>query len=65
MANKKKAQPLEVGVKLEPKIKQIPEHGDVLIVGTEKAKHLITGKTYKVTHVLAKTLINSGAATLK
>lgn len=65
MANRKKVQPLEVVVELEPKEKQIPEHGDVLIVGTEKAKHLITGKTYKVNHVLAKTLINSGAAILK
>lgn len=65
MAGRKKVQPLETTFELEPKIKELPTYGDVFIIGTKKAKHLETGKMYKVNHVLAKTLINSGAATLK
>lgn len=35
----------------------------IIVFGTEKAKHLITGKKYSVTEKLAETLIKSGQAT--
>lgn len=37
----------------------------VTVVGTEKSKHMVTGKEYKVTKTLSENLIKTGHATLK